>query len=146
MKLNQAGIDLIKHFEGCKLAAYPDPGSGGDPWTIGYGATGPDIKKGLIWTQKQAEDRLVSDLEATANKVTKLLKATIPDNAFSALVSFAYNVGVHNLANSSLLHLINAGNRGWAAHEFDKWCHAAGKTMPGLVARRAAERELFIKV
>ena len=43
MKMSQAGIDLIKEFEGCHLKAYPDPKTGGDPWTIGFGATGPDI-------------------------------------------------------------------------------------------------------
>lgn len=144
MKLNKAGVDLVKRFEGCKLHAYPDPSTGGEPWTIGWGHTGKDVTKDTVWTQKQADDRLLLDLIGTTLQVSKLLKPTISDNALSALVCFAYNVGVHNLAASTLLHLVNASNSPWAALEFEKWNHANGKVLPGLTARRKAEKELFL--
>lgn len=144
MKLNQAGIDLVRHFEGCKLDAYPDPATGGHPYTIGFGSTGHDIGPGLVWTQQQADERLQQDLDSVCTEVSKLLKATISDNAFSALVCFAYNVGIHNLAGSSLINLVNAGNSKWASLEFEKWDHAGGKVMQGLLNRRLAEKALFL--
>jgi lysozyme len=144
MNLNQAGIELIKNAEGCCLDSYPDPGTGDKPWTIGWGSTGPDIGPDMRWSQQECDARLVKDLNDTADHVRSLLKATISDNKFSALVSFAYNVGVHNLAGSSLLRLINAGNSSLAANEFIKWNHAAGKVLPGLTKRREAEKELFL--
>ncbi len=142
MNLNQAGIDLIKQFEGCKLHAYPDPATGGEPITIGFGHTG-GVKMSDVITVDQAIHLLTEDLNKTADKVRALLKPTISDNKFSALVCFAYNVGIGNFAKSSMLSLINAGNSPLAAYEFSKWCHANGKTMPGLIARRDAERKLF---
>ena len=54
MALSQEGLNLIKHWEGCRLTAYPDPASGADPWTIGYGHTGPEVKPGLTISQEQA--------------------------------------------------------------------------------------------
>ena len=64
MTPSSACIALVQQFEGCArrqadgtFAAYPDPGTGGDPWTIGWGSTGPDIKTGLVWTQQQCDDR-----------------------------------------------------------------------------------------
>ncbi len=143
MKLNQAGIDLVKDFEGCYLTAYPDPGSGGDPWTIGYGATGPDIHPGLVWTQIQADNRLMLDLALCADQVTKVITTKISDNAFSALVSFAYNCGIGNLKSSTLLKLVNSNALDHAADEFPKWNKASGHVMAGLTRRRLAERALF---
>ena len=58
MKISPAGLDLIKKFEGLRLAAYPDPATGGEPWTIGYGHTGPEVHRGLTWTHDQAEAAL----------------------------------------------------------------------------------------
>src|SRR3712207_9448030 len=100
---------LIQQFEGCakkqpdgSFMAYPDPGTGGDPWTIGWGSTGPDIKKGVVWTQKQCDDRFTSHLAEFAEKVKKLLGNTpTTQKQFDALVSFAYNVGPANLASST---------------------------------------------
>src|ERR1044072_792728 len=53
--------DLMRD-EGLRLKAYPDPLSGGDPWTIGYGHTGPEVKPGLVWTHQQARDALEADI------------------------------------------------------------------------------------
>jgi hypothetical protein len=72
--IGRAGIALIKRFEGCRLTAYPDPGTGGDPWTIGWGATGKGIRKGTIWTQQQADARLENDLTRYAAEVAKALQ------------------------------------------------------------------------
>ena len=135
---------LVKRFEGCRLESYPDPGTGGDPWTIGYGATGASIHKGVVWSQAQADDRLTHDLASFADGVSKLLgNAPTTQNQFDALTSFAFNVGLENLAGSTLLKKHRAEDYAGAATEFAKWTHAAGKTLPGLITRRAAEAALY---
>ena len=106
--------------------------SGGDPWTIGWGSTGPDIKKGVVWTQQQCDDRFASHLDEFAQKVSKLLGSTpTTQHQFDAMVSFAYNVGVGNLSASTLLKKHKAGDYKGAAAEFARWNKAAGKVLPG---------------
>lgn len=144
MKMNPAGVELVKKFEGCKLEAYPDPASGGEPYTIGWGSTGPSIKLGVVWTQAQADARLENDLNKLAVNLQPLVRSAVNDNQFSAMVCFAYNLGLGSLKNSTLLKLVNDSKFARAADEFPKWNKAAGKVMKGLVARRAAERELFL--
>lgn len=142
---------LIKRFEGCakrlpdgRLAAYPDPGSGGDPWTIGWGSTGPDIKPGTIWTQKQADARFAQHLAEFGAKVDQLLAGSPTRQfQFDALVSFAYNIGIGNFGSSTLLRKHRAGDHSGAAAQFGAWVNAAGKKLPGLVARRAAEAAMY---
>src|SRR5882672_11004647 len=140
MKINSAGIKLLKQLEGCKLEAYPDPATGKDPWTIGYGATGDSIVQGTIWTQPEADDRLARDLNRVATEVTLYLKTQISSNQFTALVIFTYNVGLKNLISSTLLKKVNQNDFQSAANEFDKWNHANGKILPGLILRRQAEK------
>lgn len=135
---------IVKAFEGCELEAYPDPGSGGDPWTIGWGATGPGIAKGVKWTQTQADDRLLSDLQRFGDQVAKLTDG-FPTTAhqFAAMTSFSYNVGSANLAKSTLLKKHRAGDYTGAQAEFARWNKAAGKVMKGLTRRRAQEAALY---
>ncbi|MDV3457866.1 lysozyme [Sphingomonas sp. HF-S4] len=151
MTPSAAGIDLIKQFEGCakkqpdgSFAAYPDPGSGGDPWTIGWGSTGPDIKPGVVWNQQQCDDRLASDVDSFATKVAAAIgSAATSQHQFDAMVSFAYNVGVGNLSSSTLLKLHKQGDFAGAQAQFARWNKAAGKVLPGLTKRRAAEAALY---
>ncbi|MDP5280216.1 lysozyme [Sphingomonas sp. DG1-23] len=146
-----ACIALIQQFEGCakkqadgSFAAYPDPGTGGDPWTIGWGTTGADVKQGVVWTQQQCDDRLTADMTSFAAKVAAVLgTAQTSQHQFDALVSFAYNVGVGNLSSSTLLKLHKAGDFAGAAQQFGRWNKAAGKVLPGLTRRRAAEAALY---
>lgn len=138
------GLALIKRFEGCKLDAYPDPASQGDPWTIGWGSTGADIKPGVKWTQAQCDDRLAADAQCVALEVDKLIgPVATTQNQFDALVSFAYNLGTGALAGSTLLRRHKAGQFGDAAKQFLLWDHAHGKVMAGLTRRRAAEAQLY---
>ncbi|MBS0254128.1 MAG: lysozyme [Proteobacteria bacterium] len=147
--LGQAGAHLIKSFEGCAKArpdgrfeAYPDPGTGGKPWTIGWGTTGPDVVKGLIWTQGDCDRRFLLDAQHFVNQVAALVgNAPTSQNQFDAMVSFQYNTG--HLAGSTLLAKHLAGDFKGAAAEFGKWTHAGGKVLPGLVKRRAAEAALY---
>ncbi|MCX8477121.1 MAG: lysozyme [Sphingomonas sp.] len=151
MTPSSACIALVQQFEGCAkkqadgtFAAYPDPGTGGDPWTIGWGTTGPDIKSGLVWTQQQCDDRFERDITNFATRVADAIgTAPTTQHQFDAMVSFAYNVGVANLANSTLLKLHKAGNFTGAQQQFTLWDRAAGKVLPGLLRRRTAEAALY---
>ncbi|MFB0613537.1 lysozyme [Aurantiacibacter poecillastricola] len=145
------GIALIKRFEGCakirrdaQVEAYPDPGTGGDPWTIGWGATGPGIGPGTVWTQDACDARLEADLERYAAQVANALDlAPTTQFQFDALVSFHYNTGA--IARATLTRKHKAGDHAGAAEEFARWCHAGGRVMKGLVRRRAAEAALYRK-
>lgn len=151
LRPSKACLDLIKSFERCerkrsdgKLEAYPDPGSGGDPWTIGWGSTGKDIRKGTVWTQQQADERFAAHVDEFAAKVRGLIGgADTTQNQFDAMVSFAYNVGTANLAGSTLLRKHREGDYARAAAEFGRWNKAAGKVLAGLTRRREAEAAMY---
>lgn len=139
-----AAIDLIKQFEGCKLTAYPDPGTGGDPWTIGWGSTGEGIRKGVTWTQQQADERLRADVLRFAKGVSDAIGgAATTQHQFDAMVSLAYNIGVKAFSDSTLLRLHKAGNYSLAAEQFERWNKAGGRVLNGLTRRRAAEAALY---
>ena len=95
MPLTPEGCSLLKTWEGCRLSAYPDPASGGAPWTIGYGNTGPDVVPGLTITQQQADALLQKDVGHVASAVERLLPGVAPlPRQRDALISFCFNVGV----------------------------------------------------
>jgi len=144
MEYSKDGLHLTEQFEGCKLTAYPDPATGGDPWTIGYGHTGADVHPGLTITQEQAETLLLKDIQKAAADVNAKVTKDITQPEFDALVDFTFNCGAGNFNNSTLLKKINAGDFDGAAHEFEKWDMAAGKHMAGLLRRRHAEAQEFI--
>ena len=124
------------------VEAYPDPGTGGEPWTIGWGATGPCIGPGSVWTQQQCDARLESDVARHARDVAFALgDAPTTQAQFDALVSFHYNTGA--IARSTLLRRHLAGDYRAAAEEFARWNRAGGRVLKGLVRRRAAEARLY---
>lgn len=145
MKVNSKGIQLIKTFEGCLLNAYLCPAK---VWTIGYGSTqyldGKPVKPGDKITQQQAEELLIDTVNIFAEGVSKLIKVELNDNQFSALVSFAFNLGIGNLQKSALLKKVNENpNNHMIRTEFAKWNRAGGKVLNGLTRRRNAESQLY---
>lgn len=162
--INQAGLDLVKEFEGFHsrrfksgpkkgqsvpnggVTAYFDPV--GIP-TIGYGnidsVTRADVDVKVISPQ-EAEKLLRGDLKTAEDAVSNLITVKLNDNEFSALVSFTFNVGAGALKNSTLRKRLNRGdNRTSVANEeFRKWVKAGGRVLQGLVRRRRAERDLFL--
>ena len=157
----QAAVELVKEAEGLRLTAYPDPATGGAPWTIGYGHTGPDVRPGLRITQAQAEQLLQADLDTASAVVDRAVTVELADTQRGALTAFVMNVGAGRKAKgkdagkdgfvtlksgqpSTLLRKLNGGDAAGAAAEFAKWTRGAGKVMPGLVKRRAAEAALFL--
>lgn len=155
MRISDNCIAIIKQFEGMETKAYPDPGTGGAPWTIGYGHTGNDVRPGTVWNQAQAEAVLKTDLVRFESLVSNALTTVVNQNQFDALVSFCFNVGpgkkgvkdgllvLKNGNPSSLLRLTNAREFEAAARQFKYWDNAAGRKMRGLTRRRAAEALLY---
>lgn len=140
MKISAEGLALIKSFEGCKLTAYKAV-STEKYYTIGYGHYGADVTKGMKITQAQADAYLVSDLAKFEAKVEKYnSKYHFNENQFSALVSFAYNVG-------SIDQLTANGTRTIAqiSAKFTAYNKSGGKVLAGLTKRRNAEKALFDK-
>lgn len=148
--------DIIIKWEGFRAQAYPDPGTGGAPWTIGYGSTtdeeGRAIQPGTVWSKARAMARLMADVGAFERGVQMLIGAApTTQNQFDALVSFAYNAGLdidddskaEGLGDSTLLKKHLAGDYAGAKAEFSKWVFANGKKMNGLIARRAEEAALY---
>jgi lysozyme len=142
MTTSQKGIALIKAFEGLELKAYPDPATGGAPWTIGVGHTGPEVKPGMIITEAQADDYLRADLARFEAGVRSMCPIST-QNQFDAMVSLSFNVGLENFKGSTLRRLHNEGQHGLAADQFKRWNRANGAIMRGLTKRRLAEAELY---
>jgi lysozyme len=145
MSAYNVATSLVRQFESCELKAYPDPATGGAPWTIGWGATGPGIQPGTVWTQQMADNRLRADVTEFVDGVRSSLKRSATDNQLGAMASLAYNVGLKNFRGSTLLKLFNAGDITGAAAQFPRWNRAAGKVMKGLTRRREAERAVFLR-
>jgi len=145
MKCSEAGLDLIKTHEGLRLEAYPDPGTGGKPWTIGFGHTGSNIVEGLHIDEIQADEFLRHDIETAEKCVTNSVRVPLTQGQFDALCSFVFNLGCGALGRSTLLAKLNAGeDDAVVAAEFSRWNKAAGKVLQGLVVRRKYEAEMFL--
>lgn len=142
-KINKAGLDLIKSFEGLRLVSYADPGTGGKPYTVGYGHTGPEINRaGIKIDMFEADKYLAADLSKFEQSVSNLITVPLTDNEFAALVSFAYNCGPANLSRSSVRLLINHNKKEAGFKCLKQWNRANGKVMAGLTRRRLAEVKL----
>lgn len=139
MHTSQKGLDLIKSFEGLRLSAYKDVVG---VVTIGYGTTS-GVKMGDTITKERAEELLREDVKRFEGYVDRLVKVPLTQGMFDALVSFTYNLGPGALEKSTLLDQLNRGDYDGAAEQFGRWVKAGGKTLAGLVRRRAAERALF---
>lgn len=143
--INQAGIDLIKSFEGLYLSAYRCEAK---VVTIGYGHTGMTHDDGSVYigqniTRERAEELLAHDMQYFEKVVLRLVNAELNDNMFAALVSFAFNCGEGNLESSTLLRKLNEGDYDGAAEQFTRWNRGGGSVLNGLTRRRASEQRLF---
>jgi len=139
MNISHSAEDLTMRFESCRTIAYQDVKG---VWTIGYGRT-KDVHEGNTCTQEQATAWLMDDMRWAEFVVNKLVTVPLMQGQFDALVDFVFNVGSENFEHSTLHALLNAGKYDEAADEFDKWDHAGGKVVAGLLRRRDAERAEF---
>ena len=123
--------------------AYPDPGTGGEPWTIGYGHTG-NVRPGVTISEEQAEDLLREDLMKFEAAVLRLLPIELSQSEFDALVSFAFNVGSYALQTSTLRKRLLAGEPRCQVYqeELKRWNRGGNGVLAGLVRRRQEEADL----
>ena len=146
MTTSRVGINLITSYEDLVLTAYDD---GVGVWTIGFGTTiypnGVKVKRGDVCTKAQAVSFFQHDLRRFEASVNQAVKVVLNQNQFDALVSLTYNIGEAAFKGSTLVKQLNAGNSKAAADQFTVWNKGKGKVLGGLVRRRAAERELFLK-
>lgn len=149
-RINQNGIKLIKEFEGMMLTSYKCPAG---IWTLAFGHTGlykgKKIGPGITITKEEAETLLANDLESVAIRLEPLCPDNLNDNQFSALVSFAFNCGIHAFKTSTARRRMLNGDM-VGAMEALKWFNKVTdpftgekEVLKGLARRREAEVELF---
>lgn len=132
---------LARQFEGCRLTAYQDIAG---VWTIGYGHTGKEVHRGVVWTQEQADDALKHDLLcAETLLLTYSPNVAQMPGAFDALTDFVFNLGVGNYRTSTLCKYVNAGSWEAVKKELLIWDHSNGRVVNGLLARRTAEAAII---
>lgn len=144
--VSDACLTLIRKHEGFRSKPYRCPA--GVP-TIGYGSTAyadgtPVRMSDAPITQRQAEQLLRATLLGYEVAVRDCVRVPLSQSQFDALVSFAYNAGPQALRGSTLLRKLNQADYAGAASEFGRWVNGDGKRLPGLVRRRADERQLFV--
>ena len=149
LKLTDAGAKLIQHFEGClqphdgKYKAYKCPAN---VLTIGWGHTnhhGRKFDAATRWTASECHETFLEDMGGFEQAVRRLVKVPLTAYQFDALTSFCFNCGEGNLAKSTLLKKVNAGDHAGAAKEFHRWNKGGGKVLAGLTRRRASESLLY---
>ena len=140
MQISDAGLELIKRFEGVRLSAYDD---GVGVWTIGVGHT-KGVKPGDVSTAEQVDQWLREDAQEAEQAVNRLVRSPLSQAQFDALVSFVFNLGAGALERSTLLKRLNGRDYDAAANEFLRWNIAGGRVLAGLTKRRIAERMLFL--
>lgn len=140
-KISEAGLVLLKSFEGLRLESYRDSVG---ILTIGFGHTGPKVCEGLTCSRERANDLLKQDVADAEEAIHQSVKVEISQRQFDALVCLTYNIGARAFKTSTLLRLLNGGKMVGAADQFLKWNHAGGRQVAGLTKRRQAEHDLFL--
>ncbi len=140
-KINKAGIELVKEYEGFRGEAYQDIVG---VWTIGYGETN-GVKAGDTITMSNAHANLVKRLNWFGEKVQEACTIAPNENELAAMTSLAYNIGVGGFRKSTVLKAHNRGDQEAAARAFSLWNKAGGNVVKGLVRRRAAEAALYLR-
>ena len=146
MKMSAEGKKVTKYFESLKLKAYPDPATGGKPWTIGYGHTGPDVYSGLVINEAMADKLLDLDLAKAEAEVNKYAH-NLTQGQFDALVDMVFNMGSGFIRpdniNGDFDDFVASGNLAEMRKRIPQFRMAAGKVMKGLVRRRATNVALW---
>lgn len=146
MKINSAGITLLKEFEASGRPiedAYWD--KTGKVWTIMWGFT-KGVKEGDHMTEEEGNARLAEEIQEYEQGVERLCTIQPNENQFSAMVCLAWNIGLHpkkGFPISDVLKYHNQGNFEKAADSFKNWKKSGGIVLPGLIRRRAAEAKLY---
>ena len=136
---------LVQDSESCELEAYQCPAG---VWTIGWGATGPGIVKGVVWTQAQTDSRLTKDCEKALIQALAS-SPTLKDQSIykqAAIADFCYNLGVGKYQGSTLRKRVDEADWTGAKSELKRWVNGGGRVLNGLVKRRNKECDLVDKI
>lgn len=139
-RISEAGLALVKRFEGLRLEAYLCPAG---VWTIGYGST-RGVKPGMTIDELAAERRLRDDLAEAEAAVERLVTVPLTDGQHASLVSLVYNIGEPAFQQSTLLRLLNGGDYAAVPAQLMRFVKAGGKRSNGLVRRRSAEAAMWV--
>ena len=139
MIISIPGVELLTHFEGLRLEAYQDSVG---VWTIGYGHT-KGVTPSMKITESQASNLLKTELIEYQNYINEMVKVELSQCEYDALVCWVYNLGPTNLRESTLLKVLNQGDKFLVPEQIRRWNRAGGKVLKGLVRRREAEALMF---
>lgn len=142
--VSAAGVGGIAVHESLRFTSYPDPGTGGAPWTICWGHTGPEVKPGMTVSRTQCEQWLAADLKKAEGVLRSTVKVPLQQGEVDAYVSFIFNVGGGNWRSSTLLRLLNQGKRKEACDQLPRWIYANKRELNGLKKRRYEERAVCL--
>lgn len=137
--LSVGGIVHIADSEGKVNRAYPDPATGGKPWTICRGHTGPEVHPGLVVSDDQCDKWYAEDLSEAESHVKRLVRVPLSQGEYDAYTSFVFNVGPEKFRTSTMLRKVNLGDWKGGCREFPRWKYANKMVMEGLVVRRYKE-------
>lgn len=140
MKMSDKGYEFTEDQEGKRYRAYKDTGG---VWTNGVGHTGPDVHEGQVVDELQVLAWLHEDMQEAEDEVNSVVKVPLTQNQFDMLCDFEFNTG--QLAESTLLKKLNAGDYQVAADQFQRWVYDNGKVQPGLVRRNKMRAERFME-
>lgn len=140
-------VTTVSGFEGVRYFAYPDPATHGAPFTVCDGHTGPDVVRGVRYTQAQCKALLLKDLSKEASQIEQCVPslrdpAVTPDARYVAVLDLAHNIGGAGVCHSSVARDLNSGNVSKACNDLLRYKYAAGRVLPGLVVRREQERTM----
>lgn len=142
--LSLRGAQQVASHEGYRLVAYPDPATGGKPWTICRGHT-KGVYRGMQATHEQCDRWYAEDLREAEEAVQRLVKAPLRQGQYDAYVSFVFNMGYPKFASSTMLRLVNSGKWKASCNEFPRWKYANKMVLAGIVKRRYEEQTNCLK-
>lgn len=135
---------FLKRSEASKLHAYPDPATGGDPWTIGIGHTGPEVTKGMVISEARVDEYLRADVAIAARRLANKVKADViadlTDHQYAALLSFVFNLGT---PGTGIWKALNGRRFDQVPVEMMRFVYGGGRKLQGLVNRRTEEVKLW---
>ncbi len=141
--LSLSGAQQIASHEGWELTAYPDPATGGAPWTICRGHT-KGVYRGMRATPEQCERWYAEDLYVAEKAVQRLVTVPLRQGQYDAYTSFVFNVGAGNFQSSTMLKLVNQGQWVQSCQQFPRWKYANKQVLRGIVKRRYEEQALCL--
>ena len=146
MKISNAGIELIKRFEGVRSRPYRDCIG---LWTVGVGHLIGDGKSlpeswNKVFTKEEIDALLIQDLSRFERGIALQLPVSLKQCEYDALCSFAFNLGLGTLQRSTIRQALLRGDKKLAAEKILKYCYAGGKVVKGLQLRRQAEYKMFL--